>query len=84
MVLTAFGSLLAAALPLITAGFALITGVIVMGLLSKVITMPDFTTVLGSSVATAQIFPRALPAGRLHQRPLSTLRHKVIPGASQL
>lgn len=42
----AFGSLLATAIPLITAGFALMTGVAVMGLLSKLISMPDFSSEL--------------------------------------
>jgi RND superfamily putative drug exporter len=38
-----FGSLLAALLPLVTAGFALATGVGVMGLLSHAIGMPSFS-----------------------------------------
>jgi len=38
-----FGSLLAALLPLVTAGFALATGVGVMGLLSHAISMPSFS-----------------------------------------
>jgi putative drug exporter of the RND superfamily len=46
VLLLVFGSLLAAALPLITAGFALATGVAVMGLLSNVFTMPDFSSEL--------------------------------------
>jgi RND superfamily putative drug exporter len=46
VLLLVFGSLLAAALPLITAGFALASGVAVMGLLSKVVEMPDFSSQL--------------------------------------
>ena len=46
VLLVVFGSLLAAALPLITAGLALVTGVAVMGLLSNVFTMPDFSSEL--------------------------------------
>lgn len=46
VLLIAFGSLLAAALPLIVAGFALVTGVAVMGLLSHLISMPDFSSQL--------------------------------------
>jgi RND superfamily putative drug exporter len=46
VLLLVFGSLLAAALPLITAGFALASGVAAMGLLSKVIEMPDFSSQL--------------------------------------
>ncbi len=46
VLLIVFGSLLAAALPLIVAGFALVTGVAVMGLLSHVISMPDFSSQL--------------------------------------
>jgi len=46
VLLVVFGSLLAAALPLITAGVALATGVAVMGLLSRVFTMPDFSSEL--------------------------------------
>jgi RND superfamily putative drug exporter len=42
----AFGSLIAAALPLVAAGFALVTGVAAMGLLSNVISMPNFSTQL--------------------------------------
>jgi RND superfamily putative drug exporter len=46
VLLIVFGSLLAAALPLIAAGLALATGVAVMGLLSHVIAMPDFSSQL--------------------------------------
>jgi RND superfamily putative drug exporter len=42
----AFGSLMATALPLVAAGFALVTGVAAMGLLSNAISMPDFSTQL--------------------------------------
>jgi len=42
VLLLVFGSVLAAALPLIVAGFALAIGVAVMGLLSHLIAMPDF------------------------------------------
>ena len=42
----AFGSLVATALPLVAAGFALVTGVAAMGLLSNAISMPDFSTQL--------------------------------------
>ena len=41
-----FGSFLAAILPLLTAGFALGTGVAVIGLLSNVITMASFSSEL--------------------------------------
>jgi RND superfamily putative drug exporter len=43
VLLLVFGSLLAAALPLIAAGFALATGVAVTGLLSNVVSMPSFS-----------------------------------------
>jgi RND superfamily putative drug exporter len=43
VLLLVFGSLLAALLPLIAAGFALATGVAVTGLLSNVISMPSFS-----------------------------------------
>ncbi len=46
VLLIVFGSPLAAALPLIVAGFALATGVAAMGLLSHVISMPDFSSQL--------------------------------------
>ncbi|HEY6397091.1 MAG TPA: MMPL family transporter [Solirubrobacteraceae bacterium] len=46
VLLIVFGSLLAAALPLIVAGVALATGVAAMGLLSHVISMPDFSSQL--------------------------------------
>ena len=46
VLLIVFGSLLAAALPLMAAGLALATGVGVLNLLSNVITMPDFATEL--------------------------------------
>ncbi|MDQ6806086.1 MAG: MMPL family transporter [Actinomycetota bacterium] len=42
----AFGSLLAAALPLITAAFALIIGIMLVGMLSRAISMPDFASQL--------------------------------------
>jgi putative drug exporter of the RND superfamily len=42
----AFGSLMATAVPLVAAGFALVTGVAAMGLLSNAISMPDFSTQL--------------------------------------
>jgi RND superfamily putative drug exporter len=41
-----FGSLLAAVLPLLTAGFALITGYELMGVLSNVVSMPSFSSQL--------------------------------------
>ncbi len=41
-----FGSLLAAVLPLLTAGFALITGYELMGVLSNAISMPSFSSQL--------------------------------------
>jgi RND superfamily putative drug exporter len=43
VLLVVFGSLLAALLPLIAAGFALATGVALTGLLSNVISMPSFS-----------------------------------------
>jgi RND superfamily putative drug exporter len=43
VLLLVFGSLLAAALPLIAAGFALATGVAITGLLSNVVSMPSFS-----------------------------------------
>lgn len=46
VLLIVFGSLWAAALPLIAAGFALATGIAAIGLLSSVISMPDFSTQL--------------------------------------
>jgi RND superfamily putative drug exporter len=46
VLLIVFGSLLAAALPLIVAGFALATGVAAMGLASHVVSMPDFSSQL--------------------------------------
>ena len=46
VLLLVFGSLLAAAVPLITAGFALMTGVAAIGLLSNVVSMPEFSTEL--------------------------------------
>jgi RND superfamily putative drug exporter len=46
VLLLVFGSLLAAAVPLITAGFALITGVAAIGLLSNVVSMPEFSSEL--------------------------------------
>ena len=46
VLLLVFGSLLAAAVPLITAGFALITGVAAIGLLSNIVSMPEFSTEL--------------------------------------
>jgi uncharacterized membrane protein YdfJ with MMPL/SSD domain len=41
-----FGSLTAAALPLLTAGFALVTGYHLMGVLSNVVSMPSFSSKL--------------------------------------
>ena len=46
VLLLVFGSLLAAAVPLITAGFALMTGVAAIGMLSNVVPMPEFSTEL--------------------------------------
>jgi RND superfamily putative drug exporter len=46
VLLLVFGSLLAAAVPLITAGFALITGVAAIGLVSNVVSMPEFSSEL--------------------------------------
>ena len=46
VLLLVFGSLLAAAVPLITAGFALVTGVAGIGLLSNVVAMPEFSSEL--------------------------------------
>jgi uncharacterized membrane protein YdfJ with MMPL/SSD domain len=41
-----FGSLTAAALPLLTAGFALVTGYHLMGVPSNVVSMPSFSSKL--------------------------------------
>jgi RND superfamily putative drug exporter len=43
VLLIVFGSLLAAVLPLLTAGFALATGVAAIGMLSNLISMPSFS-----------------------------------------